>query len=224
MFCPEGKTEDGFELHLATNHLGMHLARLVSSTADMSLGHFYLFQLVKDALLSSASPSFNSRVVAVSSAAHRYGAINLDDLNFERTQYDPKAGYGQSKLANIHFANELDRLYRSQNLRGLSLHPGGIITPLARYMPPDATKDSEGDSGVAKTLKNPAQGAATTVWAAVAKELEGKGGIYLDEVAEAELAPPDRLYYLGGYAPQAFDPPTEKKLWAESLRLIGLSE
>ncbi|RYP75782.1 hypothetical protein DL769_003738 [Monosporascus sp. CRB-8-3] len=206
MFCPQGKTEDGFETHFGTNHLG----------------HFYLFHLVKDALLSSASPSFKSRVISVSSGAHRYGSINWDDLNLEKTEYNPQVAYGQSKLANIHFANELDRRYQSQNLRALSLHPGGIITPLTRYLP--TTKDIEEHPDISKTLKSPAQGAATTVWAAVAKELEDRGGIYLDEVAEAELVPLDHPYYLGGYAAQAFDPPTEKKLWTESSKLTGLSE
>ncbi|KAI8963601.1 NAD(P)-binding protein [Daldinia sp. FL1419] len=206
MACPQGKTKDGFELQFGTNHLG----------------HFYLFHLLKDALLASASPSFNSRVISVSSAAHRYGEIHFDDLNFEKIEYDPLKSYGQSKLANIYFANELDRRYKSQNLRALSLHPGGILTPLARYLP--STQNLVDDEGLAKMLKNPAQGAATSVWAAVAKELEGKGGIYLDEVAEAELTPPDAPYYAGGYHEKAFNPPAEKKLWDISLKLTGLSE
>ncbi|KAF3057025.1 Retinol dehydrogenase 12 [Daldinia childiae] len=206
MACPQGKTEDGFDLQFGTNHIG----------------HFYLFQLVKDALLASASPSFNSRVISVSSAAHRYGDIQFDDLNFEKTEYTPLNSYAQSKLANVYFANELDRRYKSKNLRALSLHPGGILTPLARYLP--TTDDILNDPGLAKMLKNPAQGAATTVWAAVAKELEGKGGIYLDEVAEAVETPPEAAYYEGGYNAKAFNPAAEEKLWAVSLKLTGLSE
>ena len=131
--------------------------------------------------------------------------------------------YNQSKLANIHFANELDRKYLSQNLRALSLHPGGIITPLTRYLT-SSSKELYKLPEIYKILKSPAQGAATSVWAATAKELEGKGGIYLDEVAEAELSPPDAPNYSGGYSAQAFDPSTEKKLWTESLKLTGLSE
>ena len=178
---------------------------------------------MKDALISSSSPSFNSRVISVASAAHRLGEINLDDLHFEKREYDPQAAYGQSKLANIHFANELDRRYQSKGVRALSLHPGGILTPLARHMP--AGGDSVVDEEMATELKNPAQGAATSVWAAVAKELEGKGGIYLDDVGESRPVPDDHTYYKGGYTPKkAFDPPTEKKLWAESLRLVGLNE
>ncbi|KAI1423860.1 short chain dehydrogenase [Xylaria sp. FL1777] len=207
MGCPKGKTVDGFETQFGTNHLG----------------HFLLFQLVKDAMISSASPSFNSRVISVSSGAHRKGEINFDDLNFEHTEYTPMQGYRNSKLANLLFANELDRRYKSQNLRGLSIHPGGIITPLARHLP--TTADILADPLISVFLQNAAQGAATTVWGAVAKEWEGKGGVYLDECAEGWLNVPDEaFYYHGGYAPRAFDPPTEKKLWEVSLKLVGLSE
>ncbi|KAK6949306.1 hypothetical protein Daesc_009381 [Daldinia eschscholtzii] len=206
MACPYGKTEDGFELQFGTNHIG----------------HFYLFHLLKDALLASATPSFNSRVISVASAAHRGGEIHWDDLNFEKIEYAPLKGYGQSKLANIYFANELDRKYKSQNLRALSLHPGGILTPLAKYLP--STQDLLDDEDLAKMLKNPAQGAATTVWAAIAKELEGKGGLYLDEVAVAEPTPEGKPYYWGGYDKKAFNPEAEKKLWDISLKLTGLSE
>ncbi|KAI9147110.1 Oxidoreductase calI [Paramyrothecium foliicola] len=206
MACPKDETKDGFERQFGTNHLG----------------HFLLFQLVKDALLASATPSFNSRVISVASAAHRRGKINFDDLNFEKTEYTPLGAYDQSKLANILFANEVDRRYKSQGLRALSLHPGGILTPLTRYLP--TIEDIKADEKLYATLKDPAQGAATTVWAAIAKEWEGKGGVYLDEVAEGWLSPSDALYYHGGYAPQAFDPPTEEKLWEVSINLTGLSE
>lgn len=77
---------------------------------------------------------------------------------------------------------------------------------------------------ISKLLQNAAQGASTTVWAAVAKELEGKGGLYLDETAEAELAPADTPSYSGGYGANTFDPEAEKKLWTESSKLLGLSD
>lgn len=82
--------------------------------------------------------------------------------------------------------------------------------------------DKKSDMG--KAMKDAAQGAATTVWGAVAKELENKGGVYLDEVSVAELVPEDHTYYLGGYAARAFDPPTEKALWEQSLRLTGVRD
>lgn len=207
--------------HQPSRYESRHLVKTITNT-DTFLGHFLLFQLLKDALLASASTSFNSRVISVSSGAHRRGRINFDDLNFEKTEYTPLGAYDQSKLANILFANELDRRYQSQNLRALSLHPGGILTPLARFLP--TIDDIKADKQLYSTIKDPGQGAATTVWGAVAKEWEGKGGVYLDEVAEGWLTPPDALYYRGGYAPQAFDPPTEQKLWDVSLKLTGLSQ
>jgi NAD(P)-dependent dehydrogenase (short-subunit alcohol dehydrogenase family) len=198
------------------------ISPLILEITDLLSAHFYLFHMVKDALLASTSPAFKSRVISVASAAHRLGIINFDDRNFENTEYNPQEAYYQSKLANVHFANELDRRYRFQNLHALSVHPGGIITPLVRYLP--STKDLvEANSLISKTLKSPAQGAATTVWAAIAKELEGEGGIYLDEVAQAELTLPDAPYYSGGYSKEAFDPLREKKLWTESLSLTGLN-
>lgn len=141
---------------------------------------------------------------------------------FEKTEYNPGAAYAQSKLANIHFANEVDRRYQARNLRAMSLHPGGIFTPLARHL--SSVQYLKDDPAFVSMSKSPAQGAATTVWGAVAKEWEGRGGVYLDEVAEGELTPPDAVYYDAGYAAQAFDPPTEKKLWDVSLQLIGLHE
>lgn len=148
--------------------------------------------------------------------------IDFDDLNFDQNEYTPIGAYNQSKLANILFANELDRRYRSQNLRALSLHPGGILTPLTRYLP--SVDNIKADKVMYATMKSEPQGAATMVLSAVAKEWEGKGDVYLDEVAEGWLAPPDALYYHGGYAPQAFDSPTEKRLWDVSMKLVGLGE
>ncbi|WYZ34666.1 hypothetical protein EsH8_I_000942 [Colletotrichum jinshuiense] len=207
MACPRGKTTDGFETQFGTNHLG----------------HFLLFQLLKPTLLASSTPEFNSRVISVSSSSHRTGKIHFDDLNFNHTiEYDPWVAYGQAKLANVHFANELDRRYGSKGLHAVSLHPGGIESPLLRYTPElsEVVKDPE----IGKWMKSPAQGAATSVWGAVAKEWEGKGGRYLDDVSEAEEASPDGVVFRPGYAPAAYDPLTEKRLWTESLKLVGFED
>ncbi|KZL65852.1 short-chain dehydrogenase [Colletotrichum tofieldiae] len=207
MACPKGKTVDGFETQFGTNHLG----------------HFLLFQLLKPTLLASSTPEFNSRVVSVSSSGHRQGRIQFEDFNFDHTvEYQPWAAYGQAKLANILFANELDRRYGSKGLHALSLMPGGIRTPLQRHTP-ELLKMLE-DPDIAKWMKTPEQGAATSVWAAVAKEWEGKGGKYLDDVAEAEEVAPEGWTARPGYAPSAYDPPAEKRLWTESLKLVGLED
>lgn len=81
MACPEGKTEDGFEAQFGTNHLG----------------HFLLFQLLKATLLSSSSPAFNSRVVAVSSLGHRTSPVLFNDLHSNKGEggYNTWVAYGQ---------------------------------------------------------------------------------------------------------------------------------
>ncbi|WYZ36655.1 hypothetical protein EsH8_II_000161 [Colletotrichum jinshuiense] len=207
MACPKGKTADGFETQFGTNHVG----------------HFLLFQLLKPTLLASSTAEFNSRVVSVSSSGHRGGRIQFEDFNFEHTvEYDRWAAYGQSKLANVHFANEINRRYGSKGLHALSLNPGGIETPLQRHSPEIAELLKMPE--IYKAMKSPAQGAATSTWAAVAKEWEGKGGKYLEDVAEAPASAPNCSVVEPGYAAAAFDPPTEKRLWTETLKLVGLED
>ncbi len=95
MAAPEGRNQDGFELHMGVNHLG----------------HFLLFKLLQKALLSSAIAEFPSRVVTLSSSGHRgTDHIYHDNLMLEGI-YDPWLGYAQSKLANIHMANEIERRF-----------------------------------------------------------------------------------------------------------------
>ncbi|TPX56365.1 hypothetical protein PhCBS80983_g04571 [Powellomyces hirtus] len=208
MACPQGKTKEGFETQFGTNHLG----------------HFLLFQLLKDALLSSSTPAFNSRVVAVSSMGHRSSPILFDDYNFEKTAYAPWTAYGQSKTANIYFANEIDRRYGSRGLHATSLHPGGIATPLQRHLDSSFMEMMESPK-VRATMKSPEQGAATTVWAAVGKDWEGTGGKYLGDVNvgkrhETEKGMADQC----GYAPWAYDQEAELKLWNLSNKLVGIQE
>jgi NAD(P)-dependent dehydrogenase (short-subunit alcohol dehydrogenase family) len=110
MAVPEGRTVDGFELHIGTNHLG----------------HFALTALLL--------PHLRGRVVTVSSLAAGRGRIDLDDLNWERRRYRPWQAYCQSKLANLLFTYELNlRLGESGGTAlALSAHPGFAATPLQR--------------------------------------------------------------------------------------------
>lgn len=107
MCSPYVLTEDGFEPHFGTNHLG----------------HFYLFQLLKNVMLETAK-SETTRLVVVSSAGHRRGPPDFDDLLWEKREYEPLTAYCHSKTANIWMANEAERLYGSQGLHAVSLHPG----------------------------------------------------------------------------------------------------
>jgi NAD(P)-dependent dehydrogenase (short-subunit alcohol dehydrogenase family) len=204
------KTEDGFETQFAVNHLA----------------HFLLFQILKDTLLSSSSPSFNSRVVAVSSSGHRGGGIRLDDYNYAKRpqEYNLWSSYSQSKTANIYMANEIERCYGSQGLHATSLMPGAMSSGIQRHLPPE--ESAEYARSTWKTMKSLEQGAATTVLAAIGNEFENKGGVYLENCEVAGLYPNDREYDhvpdIAGYAEHAFNEGMEHQLWVDSLKMVNV--
>lgn len=206
MATPKGKTANGFETQFGTNHLA----------------HFLLFQLLKSTLLASSTPNFNSRVVTLSSSGHRNSGILADDYNFEHTEYIPWVAYGQSKTANIYMANEIDRRYGSQGLHALSLNPGGVLTGLQVHVSDAVMESWFTDGAIDVRFKNAAQGAATTVYAAISKDWEGKGGRYLEDCAESGPVQEPSSILLPGYAPHAYDAEKEKKLWLDSLKMVGL--
>ncbi|KAI0118367.1 putative short-chain dehydrogenase [Nemania sp. FL0031] len=203
---PESRTEDGFETQFGVNHLA----------------HFLLFQLLQPTLLASSTPSFNSRVINVTSGAHRGSKMNFDNPNLEGI-YNPRLAYSQSKTANILMANQIERLYGPLGIHGLSVHPGCIITNLQKHdirTPEERDNYLCGNPVLQKVLKSTAQGAATQVWAAVAKVWEGQGAIYLEECRKGhECEEPDLLN--GGYKAYVFDKEAEEKLWDMSCKLVG---
>jgi NAD(P)-dependent dehydrogenase (short-subunit alcohol dehydrogenase family) len=115
MIPPYSKTKDGFELQFGTNHLG-HFAL----TAQ-------LFDLVKK--------TAGSRIVNVSSAAHKYGNLNFDDLNWEKRNYKAWKAYGDSKISNLYFTYELQRrlIANKSNIKVTAAHPGWTATDLQRH-------------------------------------------------------------------------------------------
>ncbi|OGM47970.1 putative short-chain dehydrogenase [Aspergillus bombycis] len=205
MATPEGRTQDGFETQFGTNHLG----------------HFTLFYLLKPTLLASSTPEFHSRVVNVSSMAHRWGEPVFENINLEGI-YEPWRAYGQSKTANIWTANEIERRYGSQGLHAFSVHPGGIRTGLQQYVPQEQRDAWDKDDAISGVWKTSEHGAATTIWAAVAQELEGKGGKYLEDCQIADKYDPSTGTAGKGYAPWAYDKAKQTKLWEMSLNLAGL--
>ena len=117
MMVPYGKTEDGFERQLGTNHLG----------------HFALTGLLIDVLLKTP----NARVVNVSSNAHRSGKLDFENLMFEGAKdYTPMLAYGNSKLANLLFTYEMQRLLdeKQSNIIAVAAHPGISTTNLANHL------------------------------------------------------------------------------------------
>ncbi len=115
MACPYSKTKDGFEIQMGTNHLG----------------HFALTGL----LLPLIKKTENSRIVNVSSVAHKSGNIDFEDLNWEKRKYKSWRAYGDSKLANLYFTYELSRKLKlnKANLKVLAAHPGWTTTELQRH-------------------------------------------------------------------------------------------
>lgn len=202
MACPESSTKDGFEAQFGTNHVA----------------HFLLFELLRPLLLASSTPDLNSRVVTVSSTGHRTAPVFLDDLDLKKQGYSPWVAYGQSKTANILMAVEIERRYGPEGLHATSVMPGGIMTGLQIHVDV-ALMESWKDPEIQKHMKSTGQGAATTIWAAVGKEWEGKGGKYLDNCAVCSEAPPDSQMTDPGYRKWAIDPETAEKLWDVSLEL-----
>jgi NAD(P)-dependent dehydrogenase (short-subunit alcohol dehydrogenase family) len=201
------ETEDGFEMQLATNYLG----------------HFLLFWLLKDTLIKSSTPQFQSRLINVSSSGHHASEIVWDDFNLEKEgAYDPTAAYGQSKLAQIYQANYVDRHFGPKGLHALSLMPGGIIeTGLAKHTPKEVVEGFKQHPVLSKWVKSREQGAATTVIAAVGKEWEGKGGEYLEDCVVA--TPEPFMPNLVGVKDYAHDEAKENKTWELTLKALKLT-
>src|SRR5262245_25240727 len=200
MACPLARNENGWESQFATNHVG----------------HFLLAGLLQPLLVASAP----SRVVSVSSRGHRFSPVVFDDIQFERRPYDKWAAYSQAKTANVLFAVELDRRLASRGVRANALHPGGIVTELGRHLTQDDIKELMSRApGGKMEWTTPEQGAATSVWAATAPELEGKGGLYLDDcqIARERTSPDDP----SGYEAYARDPAAARRLWTVSEQLVG---
>jgi NAD(P)-dependent dehydrogenase (short-subunit alcohol dehydrogenase family) len=202
MACPETRVGPGWEAQFAINHLG----------------HFALVNL----LWPAVEPG-GARVVAVSSAGHHNSPIRWDDLRFERG-YDKWQAYGQAKTANALFALHLDTLARDRGVRAFSLHPGGILTPLQRHLPTQEMVDrgwidQDGNPLNPEGFKTPEQGAATQVWAATSPQLDGLGGVYLEDCDVARPASADGAR--GGVKDWAADPGQAARLWALSAELTG---
>lgn len=209
MACPQSYTKDGFETQLGTNHLG----------------HFLLSALLTPALKRGAP----ARVISLSSSAHMAGGLDLEDPHFRLRDYAPFLAYGQSKTANALFAVEYDRRHRDDGIRAFAVMPGVIETNLGRHLTPELMEASglkpkenaPPDPRGPIHFKTPAQGAATSIWAAVSSDLEGQGGLYLHDCAVAVPFQPG-LPRGHGVQSHACDPEAAKLLWIWSEREVGL--
>jgi NAD(P)-dependent dehydrogenase (short-subunit alcohol dehydrogenase family) len=194
MFAPFERTAEGFEMHFGINHLG----------------HFLLTGLLMPCLVAGAP----SRVINLSSGGHRSSDILWDDPNYETRPYDKMQAYGQSKTANILFTRELETLLGDKGVHSYAVHPGMIFTELGRYMTKediaDISKRAAAVPGGGIKPKPIPAGAATTVWAAVTPELDGRGGAYLEDCAISDQD-----------ADWTRDPDAAARLWKLSEELVG---
>ena len=152
----------------------------------------------------------------------RYAQMRLTSLD------DRWVAYGQSKTANALFAVALDAKAEPHGVRAFSVHPGGVITDLSKYMSPEELRangavDKDGRPVIdpAWNKKTPEQGAATSVWCATSRQLERLGGVYCENCDIAIPVPADSTEQLG-VRPWAIDPDFADRLWRLSERLTGV--
>jgi NAD(P)-dependent dehydrogenase (short-subunit alcohol dehydrogenase family) len=169
-------------------------------------------------------------LVNLSSSGHRFSNVDLNDPNFETTPYEPFVAYGRSKTANILFAVEFDRRHRDRGVRATAVHPGGIMTELARHMPDGAIEawfqqiqQQRAAAGEPPfEFKSIPQGAATSVWAGVVVSADEVGGKYCEDCQVAELIPADSQVSAisTGVRGYALDPENAKALWKKSEEMV----
>ncbi len=193
MAVPLRRTANGFEMQIGTNHLG----------------HFALTALLLGRI--------TDRVVTVSSAMHRIGRIDLDDLNWEHRRYDRWLAYGQSKLANLLFAYELQRRLtdRESPVRSLVVHPGYSSTNLQFRSETLYGKIMELSTPIIG--QSPAMGALPSLYAATVPDVE-PGGFY----------GPDSFFEMRGHpkrvqsSARSKDETVASGLWSLSEQLCGV--
>jgi len=192
MMPPYSKTANGFELQMGTNHLG----------------HFALTQQLLDILNNTKG----SRIVNVSSMAHKSGNINFDDINWDNRKYKPMKSYGDSKIANLYFTSELSKKLREKGTDTIvtSAHPGWTATELQRH-------NSAFDFLNRFFAQNVSMGTLPTLYAAVGQD-----------VKSGDFYGPSGFMEMRGYPKKVSpnkrsqDMSTAAKLWEVSENLTGV--
>jgi NAD(P)-dependent dehydrogenase (short-subunit alcohol dehydrogenase family) len=213
------------ELHLLINNAGIMATPLTYTDAGIEsqfgtnhIGHFFL----TIGLLPALKAAGKARVVSLSSLGHRRSEVQFDDINFRHRPYDPWLAYGQSKTANILFAVGMTQRFAADGISTNAVHPGGIMTGLQKYVPcEEQLKMGWIDETGAPNprMKTTEQGAATSIWAAVASELDNVSGQYLEDCAIAKPWSDDRP--MSGVKLYALDPINAERLWSVSERLVA---
>nr|XP_055026238.1 retinol dehydrogenase 14a [Misgurnus anguillicaudatus] len=188
--CPYTQTEDGFEMQFGVNHLG----------------HFLLTNLLLDLLKRSAP----SRIIVVSSKLYKYGEINFDDLNSEKS-YDKAFAYSRSKLANLLFTLELSRKLEETGVTVNALTPGIVRTNLGRHVYIPMLVKPLFNLASWAFFKSPEAGAQTSIYLACSPDVEGVQGKCFANCQEEQLLE------------KATDEEVAKRLWDISEVLVGIT-
>jgi NAD(P)-dependent dehydrogenase (short-subunit alcohol dehydrogenase family) len=208
MACPFELTADGFEMQFATNHLG----------------HFLLINRIAPLIRPGG------RLVMLSSSGHRGSDVDLADPNFEATPYNPWKSYSRSKTANLLYAVEFDRRHAPRGIRACAVHPGRVDTELFRHLGEGGLEGivQQVDKGRAKQglqpshTKTPAQGAATSIWAAVVAPAESIGGQFCEDCTVSPVNDGEaRIGDMVGVRSYALDPERAQALWTKSEEWVG---
>jgi len=192
MMVPMGRTADGFELHIGTNHLG----------------HFALTNLLL--------PAITGRVVTVSSQLHRGGHIDIGDLNWEKRRYDPGRAYADSKQANLLFTFELQRRLEAagSGVRAVSAHPGIASTNLAAHLV--GFRAMVAKVGMRVVAQDAAGGALPSLFAAT-QDIAG-----IAYVGPAGIAHMRGSAVVMAPSKESQDPVLASRLWSRSVELTGV--
>ena len=208
MACPETRIGNNWESQFAVNHLG----------------HFVLTTSLLPQLLAGNG----SRVVCLSSVAHKRTDVLWDDINFTANPYEKWTAYAQSKTANALFARGLDLKYHDQGIHAFSVHPGGILTPLQRHLENEEMQalgwtDADGNLSEqsAGMFKSTTQGCTTSLWAASSDLLDNSGGLYCEDCDVANLLTKDSLPYFDAASWASSDEGAEK-LWDITETMLSL--
>ncbi|HVG19590.1 MAG TPA: SDR family oxidoreductase [Blastocatellia bacterium] len=178
------ETEDKLEATFAVNHLA----------------YFLLTNLLLDAVKERAP----ARIINVSSAAHKYGAIDFDDLQNEKN-YRAFNAYSDSKLANVLFTYELARRLEGTRVTANCLHPGGVATNIFHALPRPV------EAIIKLVTVSPERGAETSVYLASSPEVEGVSGKYFVKKSATRTSA------------SSYNEDTARRLWDVSAKLAGLA-
>ncbi|MEN0004107.1 MAG: oxidoreductase [Bacteroidota bacterium] len=208
MANPETRVGPGWESQFGVNHMG----------------HFALTK----ALMPLLEKTSGTRVICLSSTAHKLSDIKWEDIQFTSGNYDKWQAYGQSKTANALFANALSRKLKPTGGLAFAVHPGGILTPLQRHLPQEEmvalgwiNADGSLTELAKQGFKTPEQGCSTTLWAATSPLLEGQPGIYCEDcniAAPTAMDSPMARYF--GVNAHACDDEAAERLWEISEDLL----